>query len=143
MTNNISTKSVLKGYFQTGDKPTQSQFDDLISTLISMGTDTVVTVSSTADYDLETNDANSKGPGKTYVFTNNTSNFFVKSSKEGKIQINKENSYVVQLNETRADIYLEIENTGVTTVILDTFYADTLENELEVDTYMEQQRGEI
>jgi len=71
-----------------------------------------------------------------YVFTNNTSNFFVKKSKEGNIQINKENSYVEQLDEFNAKIYLEVENTGDSTVILDTFYADALENELEVDEYL-------
>lgn len=74
--------------------------------------------------------------GETYVFTNDTSNFFVKESKEGALQINKENSYVEQLDESSADIYLEVENTGDTTVILDTFYADTVENELTVDTYL-------
>ena len=74
--------------------------------------------------------------GTPYVFTNDTSNFFVTESKEGKIQINKENSYVEQIDESNADIYLEVENTGETTVILDTFYADELENSLEVDIYL-------
>jgi dolichyl-diphosphooligosaccharide--protein glycosyltransferase len=73
---------------------------------------------------------------KTYVFTNDTSNFFVKESKQGDIQINKENSYVLQLNESSADIYLEVENTGETTVILDKFYADSIINELQVDEYL-------
>jgi dolichyl-diphosphooligosaccharide--protein glycosyltransferase len=73
---------------------------------------------------------------KTYVFTNDTSNFFVKESREGDIQINKENSYVQQIDEFNADIYLEVENTGDTTVILDTFYADSIINELQVDEYL-------
>jgi dolichyl-diphosphooligosaccharide--protein glycosyltransferase len=71
-----------------------------------------------------------------YTFTNHTSNFFVEESKEGNIQINKEYSYVEQIDESSADVYLEVENIGDTTVILDTFYADSLENELQVDDYL-------
>ncbi|MFW9929889.1 MAG: STT3 domain-containing protein, partial [Candidatus Thorarchaeota archaeon] len=81
--------------------------------------------------------ARSEREGTTpYTFTNHTSNFFVEESKEGRIQINKQNSYVEQIDESSADIYLEVENTGDTTVILNTFYADSLENELQVDSYL-------
>jgi hypothetical protein len=81
-------------------------------------------------------EATSEGLERDYVFTNDTSNFFVQESKEGSIQINKENSYVEQIDDSSADVYLEVENTGDTTVILDTFYADSLQNELEVDSYL-------
>lgn len=30
----VKTKAVLKTYFETGDKPTQGQFEDLIDTMI-------------------------------------------------------------------------------------------------------------
>ncbi len=30
----VKTKAVLKTYFETGDKPTQSQFEDLIDTMV-------------------------------------------------------------------------------------------------------------
>ena len=66
--------------------------------------------------------------GNPYIFTNKTSNFFVKKSLEGEIRINKANSKVVQVNATRADLYLEVENIGDTTVALDEFYADSIEN---------------
>jgi len=59
-----------------------------------------------------------------YVFTNYTSNFFVKEAIEGDIKINKPNSQVVQINKDSSEIYLEIENTGLSTVILKDFYID-------------------
>ena len=31
------TKAVLKTYFETGDKPTQQQFEDLIDSMVSAG----------------------------------------------------------------------------------------------------------
>jgi dolichyl-diphosphooligosaccharide--protein glycosyltransferase len=62
--------------------------------------------------------------GKKYVFSNYTNNFFVKKSEEGQIQINKQNSYALQVDEARTRIYLEIENTGASTVILDKYYTD-------------------
>ncbi len=73
--------------------------------------------------------------GGTYTFTEKTSNFFVKKAKEGEIQINKENSYVLQLDDTRADVYLEVENIGDSTVILSNYYADKWVNELQVSKY--------
>ncbi|MBY8988750.1 MAG: glycosyltransferase family 39 protein, partial [Candidatus Lokiarchaeota archaeon] len=63
-----------------------------------------------------------------YTFTNYTSNFFVKEAIEGDIKINKANSQVVQLNNTSSEIYLEIENTGLSTVILKDFYYDNENN---------------
>lgn len=39
MTNTIQSKTTLKGYFETGDTPTQSQFDDLITTTVVEGGD--------------------------------------------------------------------------------------------------------
>jgi hypothetical protein len=74
--------------------------------------------------------------GKDYIFTNYTSNFFVKEAKEGKIQINKENSYVEQVDDVRARVFLEVENTGDSTVILEKFYSDKWGNELQVFEYL-------
>lgn len=65
---------------------------------------------------------------KSYVFTNSTDNFFVEEAREGDIKINKPNSKVVQINATHSEIYLEVENTGDTTVILKDFYADNENN---------------
>ncbi|MCJ7647695.1 MAG: hypothetical protein MUP85_03690, partial [Candidatus Lokiarchaeota archaeon] len=67
--------------------------------------------------------------GKPYTFSNSTSNFFVKEAKEEKIHINRENSNVIQVDGTQADLYLEIENTGDNTVVLEKFYYDTVDNE--------------
>lgn len=67
--------------------------------------------------------------GKPYTFSNSTSNFFVKEAKEEKIHINRENSNVIQVDGTQADLYLEIENTGDNTVVLEKFYYDTIDNE--------------
>ena len=36
----IVTKSILKGYFETGDRPTEGQFIDLIDSLAVLGTNT-------------------------------------------------------------------------------------------------------
>ena len=68
MTDQIRTKASLKGDFETGDTPTGSQFNDLISSNVTMGSDTNVLISTSADYNLELDDSNSKGPGKTYVY---------------------------------------------------------------------------
>jgi len=68
MTDQIRTKGSLKGYFEQGDTPTGSQFNDLISSSITMGSDTNVTVSTNGDYDLALTDVEGKGPGKTYVY---------------------------------------------------------------------------
>jgi len=65
---------------------------------------------------------------KEFLFTNNTSNFFVKEAVKGEIKINKANSKVVQINDTTADLYLEVENVGDSVVVLDEFYADTEQN---------------
>ncbi|MHA1671637.1 MAG: STT3 domain-containing protein [Promethearchaeota archaeon] len=67
--------------------------------------------------------------GKPYSFSNSTSNFFVKEAKEEEIQINRENSNVIQIDEAHADLYLEIENTGDNVVVLENFYYDTIDNE--------------
>ncbi|MFX0074834.1 MAG: STT3 domain-containing protein [Candidatus Hermodarchaeota archaeon] len=73
---------------------------------------------------------------KLYLFTNYTSNFFVKKAIEGDIQINKVNSQVVKVDENFSEIYLEIENTGPTTVILRDFYLDDENNTLTGFTYL-------
>ncbi len=65
---------------------------------------------------------------KDYFFTNTTNNFFVEEAREGDIKINKPNSKVVQVDGTNSEIYLEIENTGYTTVILKDFYVDNENN---------------
>jgi len=65
---------------------------------------------------------------KPYIFTNSTNNFFVEEAREGDIKINKPNSKVVQVNATNSEIYLEVENTGDTTVILKDFYIDNENN---------------
>jgi archaellum component FlaG (FlaF/FlaG flagellin family) len=65
---------------------------------------------------------------KPYIFTNSTNNFFVEEAREGDIKINKPNSKVVQINATHSEIYLEVENTGDTTVILKDFYVDNETN---------------
>jgi len=75
---------------------------------------------------------------RNYVFKNSTSNFFVKEAQEGEIKINKENSKVIQKSNTTVDVYLEVENIGDSTVILDRFYInnDTLENTFNQTTYL-------
>ncbi len=67
---------------------------------------------------------------RVYTFTNKTSNFFVKKALSEEIKINRENSKVIQLNSSSADIYLEVENIGKSTVFLDRFYVneDTIVN---------------
>ncbi|MFW9969408.1 MAG: STT3 domain-containing protein [Candidatus Odinarchaeota archaeon] len=68
-----------------------------------------------------------------YIFTNKTSNFFVRGAEEGEIKINKEKSIVIQKDPSTVDLYLEVENTGGSIVVLDRFYAnsDTLENRID------------
>ncbi|MBY9004941.1 MAG: hypothetical protein KGD73_13275, partial [Candidatus Lokiarchaeota archaeon] len=74
--------------------------------------------------------------GKPFFFTNETNNFFVKEAKEEKIRINQENSNVVQVDETQADLYLEIENTGENIAVLEKFYYDTIDNEFTDVNYL-------
>ncbi|NHJ24052.1 MAG: hypothetical protein EAX89_05725, partial [Candidatus Lokiarchaeota archaeon] len=71
---------------------------------------------------------------KKYVFSKNSKSFFVKQASTGEITINKANSNVIQIDDTTAEIYLEVENTGGYTVILDNFYIDNEDNLLN-DTY--------
>ncbi|MFX1405804.1 MAG: STT3 domain-containing protein [Promethearchaeota archaeon] len=71
-----------------------------------------------------------------YSFTNQTSNFFVKEGSLSKIQINKENSWVEQINSTTADVYLEVENVGENVAILDDFYANTEDNVFPTEEYL-------
>ncbi|MFX1366950.1 MAG: STT3 domain-containing protein [Promethearchaeota archaeon] len=65
-----------------------------------------------------------------YIFTNATSNFFVKEAKEQGIRINKENSIVIQRDPSSVDIHLEVENIGESIALLDRFYvnSNTLDN---------------
>lgn len=72
-----------------------------------------------------------------YLFTNSTSNLFVKEAIEGDIKISKPNSQVIQIDENLSEIYLEIENTGSTTVILKDFYVDNVNNTLKDFTFLE------
>ncbi|MFX0058936.1 MAG: STT3 domain-containing protein [Candidatus Hodarchaeota archaeon] len=74
--------------------------------------------------------------GSIYSFTNQTSNFFVKEGVLSKIQINKENSRVVQIDSITADVYLEVENVGENVAILDDFYADTDDNVFPTEEYL-------
>ncbi len=78
---------------------------------------------------------------RTFEFTNSTSNFFVKEAVEGAININKENSIVIQKDSSSVDIYLEVENIGDSVEVLDRFYAteDTIDNRFnqETITYLE------
>jgi dolichyl-diphosphooligosaccharide--protein glycosyltransferase len=67
--------------------------------------------------------------GKTYTFTNSTSNIFVEKAPEGQIKINRANSWVEQVNNTSSNIHLEVENTGATDVVLDKVYHGSEENE--------------
>ncbi|MFX0005432.1 MAG: STT3 domain-containing protein [Promethearchaeota archaeon] len=75
-----------------------------------------------------------------YSFSNSTSNFFVREAQEGEIKINKENSIVIQKDPSTVDLYLEVENTGESIVVLDRFYAnsDTVENRIDPEkvTYL-------
>lgn len=66
--------------------------------------------------------------GRTYTFTNSTSNLFVKTAPEGQIRINRENSWVEQIDESSSNIHLEVENIGETDVVLDKVYYDSEEN---------------
>ena len=63
--------------------------------------------------------------GKTYSFTNSTSNLFVKKAPEGQIRINRENSWVEQIGSETSYIHLDVENTGQTDVVLDKVYHDS------------------
>ncbi|MHA1319298.1 MAG: STT3 domain-containing protein [Promethearchaeota archaeon] len=71
-----------------------------------------------------------------FTFKNSTSNLFVKEAKEGDIRINKINSNVVQVDGSLSEINLEIENTGLTTVILKDFYIDNELNTLDNTEYV-------
>jgi len=71
-----------------------------------------------------------------YTFTNDTSNFFVKEAIKGDIKINKPNSKVLQINDALSEIYLDLENTGSTTVILKDFYFDNENNILNDFEYL-------
>jgi hypothetical protein len=79
--------------------------------------------------------------GRDYIFSNHTSNLFVKEAEAGEIRINKENSIVIQKDPSTVDLYLEVENTGDSIAVLDRFYAnvDTVENKFnqETITYLE------
>ena len=68
-TDNLNTKANIKGYFNTGDKPTEDQFQEWINSMVSMGTDTVVEITQAGGtYNLAV-DGSGNGPGVTYVYT--------------------------------------------------------------------------
>ena len=71
-----------------------------------------------------------------FTFTNDTSNLFVKEAREGDIRINKISSNVVQIDSSLSEINLEIENTGLSTVILKDFYIDNENNTLNNINYV-------
>ena len=73
---------------------------------------------------------------KIFTFNRSTDSFFVQQAPTGKIRINKANSNVVQIDDTTADMYLEVENIGNHDVILDKFYIDTEDNELNDAEYL-------
>ncbi|MFX1419202.1 MAG: STT3 domain-containing protein [Promethearchaeota archaeon] len=75
--------------------------------------------------------------GRPYSFSEKTSSLFVKTAKEGKIRINKENSIIIQKDTSTVDLYLEVENIGKSTVLLDRYYVndDTIENKLNPASY--------
>lgn len=75
--------------------------------------------------------------GKRFAFSNSTDKFFVKEAVPSKIKINEQNSKVIQVDENEADIYLEVQNTGTSVVILNNFYADSEDNILTQKTYLE------
>ncbi|MHA2280878.1 MAG: STT3 domain-containing protein [Promethearchaeota archaeon] len=70
---------------------------------------------------------------KIYEFSNSTSNFFVKKAGQGEIKINKRNSRVIQNSPISADMFLEVENIGNTTEILDYIYINDVENVISQD----------
>ncbi len=75
-----------------------------------------------------------------YIFSNSTSNFFVREAEQGEIKINKENSIVIQKDSSTVDLYLEVENTGDSIAVLERFYAnnDVMENRIDQEkiTYL-------
>ncbi|MFX1493650.1 MAG: STT3 domain-containing protein [Promethearchaeota archaeon] len=74
--------------------------------------------------------------GRQYAFTNSTTNFFVKEALPSKIRINEANSEVIQIDQNQADIYLEVENTGDSVVVLDDYYADSKSNTFTEKEYL-------
>ncbi|MFW9875774.1 MAG: STT3 domain-containing protein, partial [Candidatus Thorarchaeota archaeon] len=76
--------------------------------------------------------------GKRYEFSNSTKRFFVKEPEQGAIRINKQNSRVIQKDSITTDIYLEVENIGESTEVLERFYIneDTAENRINA-TYID------
>jgi dolichyl-diphosphooligosaccharide--protein glycosyltransferase len=75
--------------------------------------------------------------GKSYAFSESTGNIPVKQSLAGDIRINRENSTVIQIDPSRADLFLEVKNVGDTVVVLDKFYADTEDNAFANLEYLE------
>jgi dolichyl-diphosphooligosaccharide--protein glycosyltransferase len=76
--------------------------------------------------------ANALG-GKTYTFSKQTSNFFVKEAKPRSLKINKNNSEVivfVQPGSFITDAYLEVENDGEMILNLEDFYLFNESNSL-------------
>ncbi len=87
--------------------------------------DDVVTINVTAQSEAEFQ--------RKYIFSNATSNFFVREAQDGEIKIVKENSIVIQKDSSTVDLYLEVENTGDSIVVLDRFYVnnDIMENRID------------
>ncbi|MFX1497274.1 MAG: STT3 domain-containing protein [Promethearchaeota archaeon] len=102
---------------------------DFKSTGHSFKKNDVVNISVTAS-------AESLQSGKQYLFSNATDNFFVKEAVPSRIKINEQNSKAIQVDENEADIYLEVQNTGDSIVILNDFYADSEDNILTQKTYL-------
>ncbi len=70
-----------------------------------------------------------KETGSYYTFTNSTSNLFVKEAQPGKLQIVRENSYVMYNEETgKDDAYIQVKNIGTNPIVIDKFYVNSEDN---------------
>ena len=65
----IVTKSILKGYFETGDRPTESEFIDLIDSIVILGTGSATNV---GDINCDSISIDAAGTGLDIVFGGNT-----------------------------------------------------------------------
>ncbi|MEJ2277713.1 MAG: hypothetical protein P8Y70_08195 [Candidatus Lokiarchaeota archaeon] len=105
-----------------GVNKTEPVWIDLNDQGTSFSVNDVVKVNVTAQAQAE--------QGKTYTFSRQTSNFFVKEAKKASVKINKLNSKVIISNDTTPEtkVYLEVENNGGMVVNLNSFYIDNETN---------------
>ncbi|MBN1215261.1 MAG: glycosyltransferase family 39 protein [Candidatus Lokiarchaeota archaeon] len=79
-----------------------------------------------------------KDSGSLYEFENSTSNLFVKEAQPGKLQIVRENSYVMYNEETgKDDAYIQVKNIGANPIVIDKFYVNSEENHITEGEYIE------